>query len=51
MRAPTQLTDGQSLDLLIEKVISQCKLFEGNNPLKTNTVLQLKDKRIAFKTV
>ncbi|MCG2760403.1 MAG: site-specific DNA-methyltransferase, partial [Candidatus Delongbacteria bacterium] len=34
-----------------KKVIALDKLFEGNDQLKTNTVLQMKDAGIEFKTV
>ncbi len=34
-----------------EKVIALDRLFKDNDPLKTNTVLQMKDAGIAFKTV
>ena len=33
------------------KVIALDKLFEGNDQLKTNTVLQMKDAGIEFKTI
>lgn len=33
------------------KVIALDKLFKGNDQLKTNTVLQMKDARIEFKTI
>ncbi|HXH99467.1 MAG TPA: hypothetical protein VNI52_04310 [Sphingobacteriaceae bacterium] len=33
------------------KVIALDKLFKGNDPLKTNTVLQRKDAGIEFKTI
>ncbi len=34
-----------------QKVIALDKLFEGNDQLKTNTVLQMKDAEIDFKTI
>ena len=34
-----------------QKVIALDKLFEGNDQLKTNTVLQMKDSGIDFKTI
>lgn len=34
-----------------QKVIALDKLFEGNDQLKTNTVLQMKDAKIEFKTI
>lgn len=33
------------------KVIALDKLFKGNDQLKTNTVLQMKDASIEFKTI
>jgi len=33
------------------KVIALDKLFKGNDQLKTNTVLQMKDAGIEFKTI
>jgi len=33
------------------KVLAIDKLFEGNDQLKTNTVLQIKDAGIEFKTI
>jgi len=33
------------------KVIALDKLFKGNDQLKTNTVLQMKDTDIEFKTI
>ena len=35
----------------LQKVIALDKLFKGNDPLKTNTVLQMKDLGIEFKTI
>lgn len=34
-----------------QKVIALDKLFKGNDQLKTNTVLQMKDADIEFKTI
>ncbi|MBN2102731.1 site-specific DNA-methyltransferase [bacterium] len=34
-----------------EKVITLDRLFEGNDPLKTNTALQMKDAGVEFKTI
>lgn len=34
-----------------QKVVALDKLFEGNDQLKTNTALQMKDAGIDFKTV
>jgi len=34
-----------------KKVITLDHLFAGNDQLKTNTVLQMKDARIEFKTI
>lgn len=39
------------LQLKPKKCIALDKLFNGNDPLKTNTVLQMKDAGIEFKTV
>ena len=41
-------------DILIEKpkkVIALDRLFEGNDQLKTNTALQMRDAGIEFKTI
>jgi len=47
--------DGKTIDALIEKhpdkVIILDKLFKGNDSLKTNTALQMKDAGIEFKTI
>lgn len=40
-----------AIDLKPTKVIALDKLFEGNDQLKTNTVLQMKDADIEFKTI
>jgi adenine-specific DNA-methyltransferase len=34
-----------------KKVIALDKLFKGNDQLKTNTILQMKDAGIEFKTI
>lgn len=39
------------LQLHPEKVIALDKLFQDNDQLKTNTVLQMKDAGIEFKTI
>ena len=41
----------QIIGLKPQKVIALDKLFEGNDQLKTNTVLQMKDAEIDFKTI
>ena len=33
------------------KIITLDRLFEGNDPLKTNTALQMKDAGVEFKTI
>ena len=47
--------DGKTIDALVEKhpdkVIILDKLFKGNDSLKTNTALQMKDAGIEFKTI
>jgi len=39
------------IELKPEKCIALDKLFAGNDQLKTNTVLQMKDAGIEFKTI
>ena len=45
----------QLIDIIIsakpKKVITLDKLFTGNDQLKTNTVLQMRDAEIDFKTL
>jgi len=47
--------DKKTIDSLIKfnpsKVVMLDKLFKGNDPLKTNTALQMKDAGIDFKTI
>jgi adenine-specific DNA-methyltransferase len=45
-----QLIDG-IIKALPQKVITLDNLFAGNDQLKTNTVLQMKDAGIDFKTI
>lgn len=49
-KANQQIIDN-IIDLNPQKVIALDKLFTGNDQLKTNTVLQMKDAGIEFKTI
>ncbi len=51
LEAVTQAIIGAVIAQKPHKVIALDKLFEGNDQLKTNTVLQMRDAGIEFKTV
>lgn len=51
LESATQAIIDTVIALKPEKVIALDKLFKGNDQLKTNTALQMKDAAIAFKTI
>lgn len=51
LESATQQTVDAVLAARPEKVVALDRLFEGNDQLKTNTALQMKDARITFMTI
>ena len=51
LESATQETVDTDLAAHPQKVIALDNLFEGNDQLKTNTVLQMRDGGIEFKTI